>query len=219
MLYLYAFAERPTRLPDVGGIAGSELALEPVGDIDAIVSDVEADSAATSEETILEHARVVEALAEVSDAVLPARFGRGYADAESLRHAAAEHGPALRDALAHVRGAVELGVRVVTPEPQERSQPRSGREYLLARRDDQRHAERLADALHAPLERLARSATRSVASTPRLLLSAAYLVPRGDVDRFRSAVEELQREHADLTIACTGPWPPYSFALVEATER
>ena len=48
--------------------------------------------------------------------------------------------------------------------------------------------------------------------TPRLVLSAAYLVDDEQVEAFGAAVEGLQEEHADLVIACTGPWPPYSFA-------
>ena len=46
----------------------------------------------------------------------------------------------------------------------------------------------------------------------RLLLSAAYLVPRDGVDDFRGEVVKLERAHPDLALVCTGPWPPYSFA-------
>jgi hypothetical protein len=42
-------------------------------------------------------------------------------------------------------------------------------------------------------------------------LNAAYLVARADVAAFREAVARL--EHAPgVTVVCTGPWPPYSFA-------
>ena len=44
------------------------------------------------------------------------------------------------------------------------------------------------------------------------LLRAAYLVDRADVDGFVAVVRELQREHDSLSVLCTGPWPPYSFA-------
>ena len=45
-----------------------------------------------------------------------------------------------------------------------------------------------------------------------LPLRAAYLVDRAHVDAFVAAVRALQREHAGLSVLCTGPWPPYSFA-------
>jgi hypothetical protein len=215
VLYLYAFAQRPAAVPDVPGIGGSRLAVEEIGDVDAVVSDVPGDSVAASEEAILEHARVVEAVFEQSEAVLPARFGRAYADVGSLRQAAIEHEAELRAALERVRGSVELGIRVLAPTAENRPPATSGRDYLTARLDERRRIERLADELNAPLAEVARSATRSVGATERLLLSAAFLVPRGDVDRFRSVVERLQREHPELTVVCTGPWPAYSFATVE----
>jgi hypothetical protein len=215
VLYLYAFAERPAAAPEVAGIGGSPLAVEQVGELDAVVSDIPGEVAA-SEEAILEHARVVEAVFERSDAVLPARFGRGYADVESLRQAAVERAAELQAGLERVRGSVELGVRVLAPATENRAPATSGRDYLTARLDERRRIERLADEVDAPLGEVARAATRSVGATERLLLSAAYLVSRTDVDRFRGVVERLQREHPELTLVCTGPWPAYSFATVEA---
>ena len=44
------------------------------------------------------------------------------------------------------------------------------------------------------------------------LLQSAYLVPRQDADAFRDGVRRLEAAHPDLTIVCTGPWPPYTFA-------
>jgi hypothetical protein len=215
VLYLYAFAERPAAVSDVAGIGGSRVAVEEIGELDAVVSDVPGESVAASEEAILEHARVVEAVFEQSEAVLPARFGRAYADVESLRQAALEHEAELRAALERVRGSVELGMRVLAPGAEDRPPATSGRDYLTARLDERRRIERLADELASPLAEVARAATRSVGATERLLLSAAYLVPRGDVETFRRVVERLQGEHPELAIVCTGPWPAYSFATVE----
>ena len=38
-----------------------------------------------------------------------------------------------------------------------------------------------------------------------------YLVPTENVAAFQRAVQHLQADHPELTIVCTGPWPPYSF--------
>ena len=64
-------------------------------------------------------------------------------------------------------------------------------------------------AIHARLSGLAREHARLEGSEP---LRAAYLVDRAAVDGFVAAVRELQHEHRGLSILCTGPWPPYSFA-------
>jgi hypothetical protein len=50
-------------------------------------------------------------------------------------------------------------------------------------------------------------------------MSAAYLVERGVVPRFRAVVQRLQRDHADLALLCTGPWPPYSFVDLSDTPK
>ena len=48
-----------------------------------------------------------------------------------------------------------------------------------------------------------------------MLLNAAYLVEtEGEADFVRQ-LDELVAAHPDLHIECRGPWPPYSFAVLE----
>lgn len=215
MLYLYALTEHPTAVPPTLGIDETPLAVEQLDTIDAVVGVIDGERVEPSESTILAHARVVDALAALNAALLPARFGRGYPDAGALRHAVTERADVLTQALDRVRGCLELGLRVLSHPPKDVAAGENGREYMLGRLNERRRAERLADELHAPLAALARAETRSVGATPQLLLSASYLVPREAVDGFRSAVHELGETHPDLTLACTGPWPPYTFATAE----
>lgn len=216
-LYLYALVDAPARLPGSAGLDDSTLSVEPLGALDAVVSSLAAPPSAQSEEQVLAHARVVDELAELNDAVLPVRFGRGYADASALRDAVDARGDELREALDRVRGCVELGLRVLAGTAEKTpAAPESGREYLRARLSERQRGERLADELDAPLAALSREATRSVLATPQLVLSAAYLVPRDELDEFRRAVGSVQSRHPELSVACTGPWAPYSFATAEA---
>ena len=216
MLYLYALTEHPAVLPP----SPVSLAAEPLDGIDAVVGMIENEGIEPSEQEILKHARVVEELAAVNAALLPARFGLGFSDADALQAAVAERIDGLHEALDRVRGCVELGVRVLSGKSSAVVPVgASGREYMLGRLDERRSTERLADELHGPLAALARADTRSVGATPELVLSAAYLVPHENVERFRALVDELGRANAELTIACTGPWPPYSFATAEVGGR
>ena len=80
---------------------------------------------------------------------------------------------------------------------------------------DVARAEVLAADIHAPLAERARAATRSSSVGTTALLHAAYLVPRAEVDAFRGAVDDAQGRYGELSFACTGPWPPYSFAVLE----
>jgi Gas vesicle synthesis protein GvpL/GvpF len=215
VLYLYALSEHPTVVPPTRGIEETPLAVERLNGIEAVVGVVDGDRIEPTEGAILAHARVVDDLAAVNAAVLPARFGRGYADAEALRQAVAERQDVLREALERVRGCVELGLRVLAEPESGPGGGDSGREYMLGRLEERRRAEQLAEELHAPLSALARAETRSVGVTPQLVLSAFYLVPRETVDEFRAALSELEQAHPAVTLACTGPWAPYSFATAE----
>ena len=207
MLYLYALTEHPAVVPQTLGLEETPLAVERLDGIEA------------SEEAMLTHARIVDELTALNQAVLPARFGRGYPDADALRSAVAEQADDLRQALERVRGCLELGLRVLSQPGDTDSPGQSGREYMLGRLDARRQAERLADEVHSPLAALARAETRTIAATPHLLLSAAYLVQREALERFQSAVQELESAHPELSLACTGPWPPYSFATAEIEPR
>jgi hypothetical protein len=46
----------------------------------------------------------------------------------------------------------------------------------------------------------------------REMLGAAYLVPRTELDAVRAVVEACASTHDGLTVVCTGPWAPFSFA-------
>jgi hypothetical protein len=208
VIYLYAIAEELDGLPDVRGVGGTPLARRSVEDLDLVVSEHDGAELDASEEAVLAHARVVEALVERSAALLPARFGRGFRDEDALREAIEGRAASLREALAQVRGCVEVGVRVVAPEPTAAPPATSGRAYMEALQARTEEAHRL----HEPLAALARAATRTVGATPRLLLSGAYLVEPGALDAFRRRVGELEARHPELTFVSTGPWPPYSFA-------
>jgi hypothetical protein len=43
------------------------------------------------------------------------------------------------------------------------------------------------------------------------MFSGAYLVDRARVDEFRRAVETARAARPSVAVACTGPWPPFSF--------
>ena len=120
--------------------------------------------------------------------LLPIRFGTRVEDDAAAAEVVAGRGAELLAALERVRDAVELSVRAVD-------------------RDGTHGA--AVDAVHAQLAGLAREHARH--DGPEALRSA-YLVERSGVDGFVAAVRGLQQEHPGLSVLCTGPWPPYSFA-------
>jgi hypothetical protein len=217
MLHPYALVRTPAVIPETAGIDDAQLrAVSLAAGIDAVVSETPAVSSPT-EDAILAHARAVEQISNVNDAVLPMRFSRGVADEEELRRRLGGREHELGEALARVAGCVELGLRVlaqVDAAPQRA--PVSGREYMERRLGDVGRAEQVAHELNGSLAPLARDSASRILAKPDVLLTAAYLVPRAELERFHSAVSAAESRWPDLSLVRTGPWPPYSFALLEA---
>lgn len=216
MVHVYALVRSPVALPATAGIDDAGLRAVSVGHaIEAVVSDV-AGAPQPNESAILAHARVVEALAEANGAVLPARFGGGIADEAGLRARLEDRGAELEDAFARVDGCFEMGVRAFRVPFAAVEPAGSGRDYMQRRLREVGGAEQLAQELEEGLAPFARESTSRVLASGESLLSAAYLVARGEVDRFRDAVESFERARPGLTLVTTGPWPPYSFVLLGA---
>jgi len=215
LIHLYAIAEGLGELSAVEGIDGAQVRTRALDGLELVVSEHDGAQLDPTEAAVLAHARVVDALATSSSALLPARFT--FPAEAALDSAVRGRLDDLRQGLSRVRGQVELGLRVIGESPDKAAEAPSGRAYMQARLDEVARTERLANELHEPLAALASGSTHSITARPRLLLSAAYLVATADVERFRDQVAELEREHPELTFVCTGPWPAYSFASAAET--
>jgi hypothetical protein len=62
---------------------------------------------------------------------------------------------------------------------------------------------------------LTRDEHLTVRSSERLVLSAAHLVERVQLQHYREKVAEARENRPDLHFLTSGPWPPYSFANIE----
>ena len=146
---------------------------------------------------------------------LRSELGNGEVDFEKLVAAIGERATRLRAALEHVRGCVEMGVRVVREQGEAARAEVSGGDYLRGRLAAVRGADRIADELDAAVAGIARDRSRGVTATAELVLTSAYLLPHAEAESFRQAVATVAERHPELAFLCVGPWPPYSFVLVE----
>jgi len=215
MLHLYALTQHPARLPEVRGLADAALSAAEVDGIDAVLSQTAGNIGEATEEAILAHARVVEELAALNDGVLPARLDGAYENEAALVAAVRRRAPQLAEALERVRGCTEMGVRVLQEPKHGSAQAESGSKYMRGRLEEIRHAGRVASDVDEAVQVFVRGSTKRVLASQQLVVSVAYLLPRSEVDSFRSAVETAEQAWPDLTFVCTGPWPPYSFVLVD----
>ncbi len=231
MITAYAVAAGLRRLPAVTGIDGAPVQIIRHRSVAAIVSR-HGSPLTRSRGAVLAHAGVCEDLMTKADAVLPVRFGEAFDDESALRASLEDRHDRLVRGLEHVRGRVEVGVRVRWDEPGATSTTLptgngagDGRAYLMKRVAEQRRrsvverqAEAVAVRVHAALGDHAADSRLQLLPTDRLLMSAVYLVARDHVDRMEAQVRVVAQEHVDVDILCTGPWPPYSFADGEETH-
>jgi len=148
-----------------------------------------------SPEALWRHEAVVEALMEDRD-LLPVRYGTCVEDESAVARVLDERRDGLLEALDRVRGAVELSVRGHDPTVDTTDPVATMRGHEV----------------HAELSRLARESARRRGRDPGEVLRGAYLVERDSVQAFVAEVARLQDAHDDLSLLCTGPWPPYTFA-------
>ncbi|MFQ3661778.1 MAG: GvpL/GvpF family gas vesicle protein [Chloroflexaceae bacterium] len=223
MLYLYAIINRPTTpLPPLHGFDEQAVYCSVCGNVAALYSHYHGPAPRTEAAQLWRHEAVVEALLD-RHSVLPVRYGTLLADEAALTMLLRERHDSFMAGLARVAGRVEVSVRVLWPAAAAVSAPRpataeNGRAYLARRMAEEqarearlREAHKRADALHAALEHLAVAHVRQVLPHERVLLSAAYLIPRESLDTFRAAVAALGQANPDVHLLCTGPWPAYHF--------
>lgn len=198
-------------------------------------------------ERALAHEQVVEHFAAAYP-VLPMKLFTLFASEERAAARLRERQEEIGRVLARIAGRVEWGVRVFFQEAKARQvvsagaeaakegPAASGKSFLLRKKAEQEGARTLtrrarAEADHA-YEELARhavaarrheagagSAGGDGAASARLLLDAAFLIPKGNGDKgeggegFEDAVQRwadhLAGHGCELTL--TGPWPPYNF--------
>ncbi len=206
MIHLYAFAPADAPLPALAGIGQGELEACTFADIAAVVSSL--DATELGRDAVIAHGRVVEALRETATAVLPVRFGERFVDRVALRDAVGERPATLRESLRRVRGCAEFGVRMVAADERKPAPAANGSEYMRARLTEFERAEAVAAELHGPLSRCARAAIVS----PGADHAAAYLVRNEERAAFERALAGFTSAHPEITVVCTGPWAPYSFA-------
>jgi Gas vesicle synthesis protein GvpL/GvpF len=221
--------------PGVGRIAAGELAL--------LVSPVTSDQLRVDEDDLSESGRLA-TLARGHDAVvraaaatgpvLPLRFGTVVPDESAAHQLLAEHADSALRQLRRIGAAREWGVKLVRrlgepapvgSRPADRADV-TGTEYLARRRqalhaDDAaaRAAQHGADLVEEALRPHAGDCLRRGGSPgSSLLLDLALLVAPEQEEAFLAAAAELgeRLEPDGLAVEVSGPWPPYSFATLEA---
>jgi hypothetical protein len=177
------------------------------------VSRLQATALQTTHEALIRHGIVVEALLDRVDSLLPVRFGERFEDEDGIVAAARRLRPDLRHRLDRLEGCVEVGVRVVD---RRREEPEvhapGGAGYMRAQLELLRARDQMVRALHGPLDEHASASAVAAPGAEDVVHTASYLVRRDAVRTFTGLVDGYAATHPQLTVVCTGPWAPYTFA-------
>ncbi len=80
----------------------------------------------------------------------------------------------------------------------------------------------MGDEVHDALSSVSVASRRLHPQDPRLtgrpgtmLLNGAYLIDTDIGEAFEARVAALAESNPSVEISCAGPWPPYSFAMLE----
>jgi Gas vesicle synthesis protein GvpL/GvpF len=218
ILYIYAVVEGEPAGPLGEGIEGEPLRRIAAGGISAVAGLIPAPPH-PSHETLKRQDAVVQRLAGLFTALLPARFGESAADEAALAAKLVPRERELAEALKLVRGCVQMTLRVFgepdpAPEPGPIEVGGPGARYLETRRREQQRLCSLPEIgpLGEALRPLLKAERIERHAAGPLLGTAYHLVPREGTAAYLAAVEETRGRIGSRRVAATGPWPPYAFA-------
>jgi len=205
-------------------------------DIAAVVSDTPLEVYDPTRENVLAHERVNEVVMR-DYTVIPMSFSTVFKTSEDIVELLRTAYDAFRDVLVKMRGKVEFGLKVLwEPEivireiEKENENLRLLRQEISSQRGSTYFARmqygRLVDSLlqerseHLAADIFNALGDVSVASRAnkvigdKMILNAAFLVPRERELDFDTKVKEIDARYENLKFKYTGPWPPYNFVNI-----
>jgi hypothetical protein len=236
-LYLYGLVAPDASLPDdLAGIAGRPVRAEALGSVAAVVSDAPSDREVGLPDDVRDHARVLDAVADVAP-VLPVRFGTLTAAGALEDAVPADRQRRHADDLRALAGTAQLTVsaryreeavlaELVAENPEirhlrERTRGRDEMatydarlrlgELVVAGFDRRRPAD--AELVARTVAPFARAISDHEVTRTGDVTELALLVRRDDVGPLEDALEALAEQVADrMVVRLVGPQAPYDFA-------
>jgi hypothetical protein len=224
-LYAYCLVEELDAFDaTTRGISGAAVRSLQIDELAVLVSDFDADTVTVTGQNALDHAAVVRSVLDRTTP-LPFRFGTLVSEPQ-LRSYISARKPALQTRFAHVRGCVEMSVKIIREVSEDKAQPpdeiTSGTSFLQEKRlallgSEQKttDAAEISAWLHEQVERLIDDEQVTVRPSEKLVLAAAHLVKGDKIPQYREKLAAARKNRPELHFLFSGPWPPYSFANIE----
>jgi hypothetical protein len=223
-LYAYCLIEDPFETT-ARGISGAAVRSLQIDELAVLVSDINSDTVSVTRENALDHAAVVRSVLDRTTP-LPFRFGTLVTE-QQLRSYIAARKPALQTRFTHVRGCVEMSVKIIrevsdedkTQVPDEITSGTSfleeKRRELLGSEQKTAEANEIKTWLHQQVDGLIRDEQLTMRPSEKLVLAASHLIERDKIGQYTGRLSTARKNRPELHFLFSGPWPPYSFANIE----
>ncbi len=234
-IYAYGIIDSNSgSVESIKGLSEAPVYTIPYRDIGIVVSDLEAQVQIKTEESVLKHEEVVEALMD-RFTVLPMTLYTVFSKKEDMLLKVEDHYEDFIENFDRVRDKCEFGIKVIwagsvikeriinayknesTSAQPEQLGTKFMKEKFERYKIDKEFAEeadRCVTIVDGFLNRNASEKKLEKLKTDNLLLSASYLVDNKKTDDFKKAFEELKSSGGDLKFMLSGPWPAYSFIML-----
>ncbi len=205
-------------------------------DIAAVVSDTPLEVYDPTRENVLAHERVNEVVMR-DYTVIPMSFSTVFKTSEDIIELLRTAYDAFRDVLIKMRGKVEFGLKVLwEPDIVIREIEKENENLRLLRQEIssqkgstyfarmqygrlvdsllQERSEQLAAGIFNALGAVSVASRANKVIGDKMILNAAFLVPRERELDFDTKVKEIDAHYESLKFKYTGPWPPYNFVNI-----
>jgi len=223
---LYAVTKDPVVIGEtITGVKGREISFVTGHGLCATVSEMSVEDGVPPVAELLAYSKVVEDLHRLQ-AVVPMRYGCFLNGIPVIRDALKERQRQYHALLKKLEGQVEMGIRILLPEPavksQQEKQPANGCDYLTLRKAHYRmrdetslhHRMLLEHTIQAFSGLYRQQRTETAGTNGSVILSLYFLVPGKKVNLFRETFRRVAEE-GDAKALISGPWPPYNFVATD----
>ena len=231
-LYAYAIIDSAGEIGEsIKGLFEAPVYTIPYRDIGIVVSDLDSQAQIKTEESVLKHEEVVEALMN-KFTVLPMRLYTVFGKKEETLSKVKDHYEDFIENLDKVRDKCEYGIKVIWAgnvikeriinahknESPSAAPDQSGTKFMKEKfekykidKEFEEEADRCIAIVDGFFNRYVSEKRLEKLKTDNLLLSVAYLVDKEKSGDFKKAFEELRSSGGDLKYLLSGPWPAYNF--------
>ena len=200
-------------------------------EITAIISEVMMAQIPVSNESVLRHAAVIEAVRK-EQSVLPMRYSSVFKDDAGVIEFLKNRYAVFISDLDRLQDKMEMGLRIIMKNTvqnkddeelsDEKCSSNPGIDYLQQKRayyasldENDARVKEIVKTCHAQFEDICVEFKRDTHSSFLQGVSLNYLIHKDFINEFKNRFNDLKSGLSELHFLCSGPWPPYHFVSPE----